>query len=320
MLLKEIFLDSIRQEGQALIEYNQDLKDLNKIIESILNTKGKVFISGVGKSGLIAQKIVATFSSVGTPSIFIHPVEAMHGDLGAISRDDIFIAISYSGESPELNALLPHIKRLGIKIITLSRDKNSSLSKNGDYFLSIKVDKEACPINTAPTTSTTLTLAIGDALAICLMKKREFSKIDFAYFHPGGALGRDLFLKVKDIMKVDNLPLINCKTLLKEAILIMSEKRLGSAIFINDNNEICGVLSDGDLRRAMMRDDFSLEKSALLYATKSPKTINNAYILALDALKIMQDSKIQLLIIVDNEKKVQGVLQLHDLLQVGFKL
>lgn len=320
MKLEDIFLDSLKQEGRALIEYEANLSDLEKIIEIILESRGKVFISGVGKSGLIAQKIVATLSSTGTPSVFLHPVEAMHGDLGVLEKDDIFIAISYSGESPELNALMPHVKKMGLKIITLSKDRNSTLSKSGDYFLSIRVDSEVCPLNTAPTTSTTLTLAIGDALAICLMKKRDFTKFNFALFHPGGSLGRDLFLKVKDIMRVEGLPLIDESMPLREAILIMSEGRLGSAIFINNKNELSGVLSDGDLRRAMMRDDFNLENKAFLHATKNPKFINNKDMLAIEALKIMQECKIQLLIVVDNKNMIIGLVQLYDLVKMGFKI
>lgn len=329
MDFREIFMDTLRLEARALSEYSGDLSDLDSIIKLILSIKGKLAIIGIGKSGLIAQKIAATLSSTGTPSIFLHPSEAMHGDLGVLQEQDCVLAISYSGESAEIVEILPHIRRFGLKIITMSRARDSRMSRLGDFFLPITITHEACPLNTAPTSSTTLTLAIGDALAVCLMNARDFSKSDFARFHPGGSLGRELFVKVGDLMQTRDLPVLNVGVSLKEAIFVMSKGRLGNAFFIESNNKdsieskgygrLLGVLSDGDLRRAMCESDFSLESSAFNYATKHPKMIENADTLAIEALKIMKDSKIQILPIVDKNKNLQGVIHLHTLIQAGFK-
>lgn len=318
--MKSTFLEVLKEEGRVLSEYKEELDDLDSIIELILNANGKIVFTGVGKSGLVATKISATFSSIGISSFFIHPTEIIHGDLGALSQNDIVIAISYSGESSELNSVISHIKNRKIKIITMSGNNNSSLAKFGDYFLSIKIPKEACPINIIPTTSTTLTLAMGDALAICLMKKRNFTKEDFAHFHPGGSLGRNLFMKIKDIMQTDNMPLITQNVDLKYAIEVMTKYRLGNAIFVDENQKILGVLSDGDLRRAMMDKDFNLNSLAFAYCTKNPKIIKNSNLLAIKALELLKDSKIQLLIITDENNIIKGVIHIHMLIQAGFKV
>ncbi len=315
----DIFKQTLKEESLALFNYNGDLSDLDSIIKIILELKGKLVLVGVGKSGLIAQKISATLSSTGTPSFFLHPTEALHGDLGALSKDDCVIAISYSGESKEIIDILPHVRRLGLKIITISKSKDSKMSLLGDYFIPLEITKEACPIETAPTTSTTLTLAIGDALAICLMKAKNFSKQDFALFHPGGSLGRELFVKVNDIMRTQNLPLIPIDISLKEAIVIMTQGRLGNALFVDSEKKLLGILSDGDLRRAMFNENFSLDSKAFLYSTKNPKVLHNSNILAFDALKIIKDSKIQILPILNESNVLEGVIHLHDLIQAGFK-
>jgi len=293
-----------------------DVSGIEKAVDIAFNTKGKVIITGVGKSGLIGAKIAATLASTGTPSFFIHPTEALHGDLGMIGKDDSVIAISYSGESEELIKILPHIKRFEIPLIAMTGDKSSTLAKYADVVLNIKVSKEACPLNVAPTSSTTLTLALGDALAVCLMRKRNFTKEDFASFHPGGSLGKRLFIKVKDLMKKD-FPVANKDDNLKEAIIKMSEGKLGHVLFLEDN-KIKAILSDGDLRRAMMSKDFNLEEKAINFATKNPKTINFD-VLASDALKFMEDNKIQLLPVVDKNNKVIGVIHIHDLVEAGIK-
>ena len=212
MDFKEIAKEVLNNEANELIKTSKNIdSSINEIINEIYNIKGKVIVTGVGKSGLIGQKIAATLASTGTPSFFIHPTEAMHGDLGMISKDDIVLAISHSGESDELSSLMPHLRRLSYKIITMTKSINSSISKQGDYFIDISVSKEACPLNIAPTSSTTLTLALGDAIAICLMKKRSFKDSDFAAFHPGGSLGKRLFVKIKDLMQKENLPIISIK-------------------------------------------------------------------------------------------------------------
>jgi arabinose-5-phosphate isomerase len=291
--------------------------EIDKAVELIYNTKGKLIITGVGKSGLIGAKIAATFASTGTSSFFLHPTEAMHGDLGMITSGDAILAISYSGESEELIKMLPHIKRFDVPLIAISANNNSTLSSYADVFISCKINQEACPLNVAPTSSTTLTLALGDALAVCLMKKRNFAKEDFASFHPGGTLGKKLFIKVSDLMKKDNLPIINKDTLLKDAILVITNCRVGCALIVDENEKLIGVLSDGDLRRAMLKSDFSLEKKALEYATPKPKTINNKYMLASDAIKIIEEYKIGLIVVTNEENKIKGILTLHDLVEAG---
>lgn len=310
----------LRDEAEALLQASEriDERELEAIINSILALKGKFIVMGVGKSGHIGAKIAATLASTGTPSFFIHPTEALHGDLGMIEKQDMVLAISFSGESDELKMVLPHIKRIGAKIITMTKNPKSSVSLLGDYFLSLEIDREACPLNTAPTTSTTLTLALGDMLAVCLMKARGFTHKDFASFHPGGALGKRLFVKIKDLMQKDNLPFIDTKLSLKDAVVVMSEARLGSAIVLEEGR-LVGVLSDGDLRRAMMRSDFDFERPAIDYATLNPKTCSDENLLAYDALKLMEESKIQLLLITDSQKRVLGVLHLHTLIEAGIQ-
>jgi arabinose-5-phosphate isomerase len=315
MDFKKIAKEVLEIEANELL--NASLDGVEKAVEIIFNTKGKLIITGVGKSGLIGSKMAATFASTGTSSFFIHPTEALHGDLGMIGENDTVLAISNSGESEELVKILPHVKRFNIPLISMSGNKSSSLASYADVNIDIKVSKEACPLNSAPTSSTTLTLAIGDALAVCLMKKRDFKKEDFASFHPGGSLGKKLFVKVEDLMRKDNLPLANRDIKLKDAILKMSEGKLGSVIFVEDGKPIA-LLSDGDLRRAILRDSFDLEHNAIDYASLNPKTIKNQNMLASDAIKILEEKKIQLLIITENEKLV-GLLHIHDLVEAGIK-
>lgn len=316
LIAKEV----LETESNSLLESIKHINEveLEAIVETIINSQGKVVVCGVGKSGLIGAKISATLSSTGTPSVFMHPTEAMHGDLGLVQKDDTILAISYSGKSEELLNIIPHIKRLGNSIITMSNDKYSPLSRMGDYFLDISVKKEACPLNIAPTSSTTLTLALGDALAVCIMKRRHFNANDFASFHPGGSLGKQLFVKLKDLMQTENLPVVAPSMSLKETIIIMSEKRLGNAI-IAENNKLWGILSDGDLRRAIMQNDFDLNAPVSIYATRSPKTCKNSNILAFDALKLMEENKIQLLIITDSKNHIKGAIHLHTLIAAGLK-
>jgi len=314
MDFEKIAKEVLQIEANELL--NADVSGIEKAVEIAYNTKGKVIVTGVGKSGLIGSKIAATLASTGTPSFFIHPTEALHGDLGMIGKDDSVIAISYSGESEELIKILPHIKRFEVPLIAMTGNKDSTLAKYADVVLNIHVNKEACPLNVAPTSSTTLTLAMGDALAVCLMKKRNFTKEDFASFHPGGSLGRRLFVKVKDLMKKD-FPVANKEDTLKEAIIKMTEGKLGHVLFM-DGKKVKAVLSDGDLRRAMMSKDFDLDKKAIKFATLNPKVINKE-VLASDALKYMEDNKIQFLPVVDENGNVVGVLHIHHLVEAGIK-
>ncbi len=288
-------------------------------VELILNTKGKLIITGVGKSGLVGAKMAATFASTGTSSFFLHPTEALHGDLGMIGKEDALLAISNSGESEELTKILPHIKRFEIPLIGMTGNKESSLGRYADVWLDISVEKEACPLNTAPTASTTLTMALGDALAVALMKERGFKKEDFASFHPGGSLGKQLFVKIKDLMRTQDLPIIDERTPLKEAIVVMSQGKLGNVLIVNDNGELTALLSDGDLRRALMQEGFNMDEPAYRYATKSPKSYHNTELLASEALEIIEDARIQLLPITDEAGHIAGVLHIHDLVAAGIK-
>ena len=290
--------------------------EFEKAVEVLYKTKGKVVVTGVGKSGHVGAKIAATLASTGTPSFFMHPTEAMHGDLGMIGKDDTLLAISFSGESEELTKILPHVQRFGIPIVAMAKDKFSTLGKFSDAFVKLDVNKEACPLDAAPTSSTTLTLALGDALAVCLMEKRGFKKEDFANFHPGGSLGKRLFLKVKDVMRSENLPIVRWNASLKQAIDTMTHGKLGTVLIVDKDGVLDAILSDGDLRRALMREDFDLNDAAIKYATLKPKELNDKEMLAIDALALIERHKIQLLAVVENGVPV-GVLHIHDLANLG---
>ena len=318
MNYKTIAQETLNIEADTLLKASKKIgNEFNKAVEIILGCKGKLVISGVGKSGLIGAKMAATFASTGTPSFFLHPTEALHGDLGMIGKDDVVVAISYSGESEELSSILPHIKRFGTPLIGMTRDENSTLGKYSDLLIKVEVEKEACPLNIAPTSSTTLTLALGDALAVCLMKARDFKKSDFASFHPGGALGKQLFVKVKNLMRSDSLPIITQDAQVKDAILTISEGRLGTALITDNAGKLIALMSDGDVRRALLSDNFSLNDNVLKYATKEPLSIDDEEMLASDALVLIEANKIQLLVVTDKSKKIKGVLHIHTLIEKG---
>ncbi|CAA6816815.1 MAG: Arabinose 5-phosphate isomerase (EC [uncultured Sulfurovum sp.] len=320
MDLLKIAKETLEIEANALLKSSQNLnQNFLHAIDTILHTKGKLIITGVGKSGLVGAKMAATFASTGTSSFFLHPTEALHGDLGMIAKGDTLLAISSSGESEELTKILPHIKRFNIPLIGLSSNLHSSLGKYADVFLDISVEKEACPLGVAPTTSTTLTMALGDALAVALMKHRGFKEQDFASFHPGGSLGKKLFIKIKDLMRTQNLPIATKSTTLKEAIVTMSEGQLGTVLIVDENEKFIGLLSDGDLRRALMTETFSLDQYAIDYASKTPKSYNNTNLLASEALEIIENDRIQLLPLVTEDGKIEGVLHIHDLINAGIK-
>lgn len=316
--MSEIIKEVLKLEAQGILNSIDEASlSLPKAAELILACKGKVIVSGVGKSGLIGAKIAATLASTGTPSFFLHPTEALHGDLGMLQKDDLVLAISFSGESEELKALLPHLERFGTKIIAMSKNKNSSLGQAASVFISLNIEKEACPLGAAPTVSTTLTLALGDALAVYLMQKREFKKEDFASFHPGGSLGKRLFLKVKQVMKTESLPIIRDNVNLKIAIDEMTHGKFGTVLLVDEEGKLKAILSDGDLRRALMSENFSLEDEAIKYASKKPKVLKDENILAAQALKMIEAYKIQLLVVVDEENKPRGILHIHDLTALG---
>ncbi len=315
----KIAQEVLRTEAQELLR-NTDLlgDEINEAVELIDAIKGKLIVTGVGKSGLVGSKMAATFASTGTSSFFLHPTEALHGDLGMIGKNDAVLAISYSGESEELTKILPHIKRFDIPLIGMAKSKETTLGRYADVLIPIQITKEACPLGVAPTSSTTLTMALGDALAVCMMQKRGFKKEDFASFHPGGSLGKMLFVKIKDLMRTENLPVVTPQTPLKDTIVVMSEGRLGNVLLAEDG-KLVGVLSDGDLRRALMKEDFSLDAKAEIYATKTPKYVTDENMLASDALKIIEENKLQHLVITDDQKKIKGILHIHDLVEAGIK-
>jgi len=316
----EIAKETLQIEADALINAKAHVsREMHEAVECIMSCRGKLVITGVGKSGLIGAKMAATLASTGTSSFFLHPTEALHGDLGMIGAGDVVLAISYSGESSELSAILPHIKRFDIPLIGMTRSSDSTLGKFSDIVLSIEVAKEACPLGVAPTSSTTLTLALGDALAICLMYARDFKKEDFASFHPGGSLGRQLFVKVSDLMRRDELPLVSEDTPVKDAILSISEGRLGTALLVDEEQKLLGLISDGDVRRALLNEGFSLEDPISKYATKDPMTIKDEHMLASDALVLIEQKKIQLMVVTDENSSIKGVLHIHKLIEEGIK-
>ncbi len=318
MNYKEIAQETLNIEAQTLLDASKNINDsFVQAIETILSCKGKLVVTGVGKSGLIGAKMAATFASTGTPSFFLHPTEALHGDLGMIGKDDVVLAISYSGESEELSSILPHIKRFETPLIGMTRSRTSTLGSYSDVVIDVVVKKEACPLDIAPTSSTTLTLALGDALAVSLMRARNFQKSDFASFHPGGALGKKLFIKVKDLMKSKNLPVISKDTKVKDAILKISEGRLGTVLVTDENEKLLALVSDGDIRRALMQENFSIDDDVLKYATINPMSIDDENMLASEALILIEEKKIQLLVVTDKEKKIQGVLHIHTLIEKG---
>jgi len=320
MNLIEIAQETLQTEADALLKAAVRLDEhFLHAVDTILQTKGKLIITGVGKSGLVGAKMAATFASTGTSSFFLHPTEALHGDLGMIGKEDTLLAISSSGESEELTKILPHIKRFEIPLIGLTGNPDSSLGRYADVWLDISVEKEACPLGVAPTTSTTLTMALGDALAVALMQKRGFRKEDFASFHPGGSLGKKLFIKVKDLMRTENLPIVNEDTTLKDAIVTMSEGKLGTVLLADKEGRLSALLTDGDLRRALMHKDFDMEHPVIRYATKEPKYYHDTELLASEALELLENDRIQLLPLVDADNKIIGILHIHDLVNAGIK-
>nr|WP_246454595.1 KpsF/GutQ family sugar-phosphate isomerase [Hyunsoonleella aquatilis] len=288
--------------------------DFADAVELIFNSKGRVIITGVGKSAIIAQKIVATLNSTGTPSIFMHAADAIHGDLGLILEDDVVICISKSGNTPEIKVLVPLIKMAENKMIAITGNVASFLGQQADHVLNAFVEKEACPNNLAPTTSTTAQIVIGDALAVCLLEKRGFSSNDFAKYHPGGSLGKKLYLRVNDIASVNRKPQVNANASIKDVIVEISEKLLGVTAVL-ENGSIVGVITDGDLRRMLSRtDDFSSLKAKDIMS-KNPKRISSDA-LAIDAKEVMEDNGISQILVEDNGK-YGGVVHLHDLVKEG---
>lgn len=314
--IKELALTTVRMEAasvEALVGYVDDA--FVEAIEMIHNSKGRVVVSGIGKSAVIAQKIVATFNSTGTPALFMHAADAIHGDLGMVQPDDVVIIISKSGNSPEIKVLVPLVRNFGNPVVAICGNKESYLATNADYVIDSTVEKEACPNNLAPTTSTTAQLVMGDVLAVCLLSLKGFTDKDFARYHPGGALGKRLYLRVADMSDQNEKPRVTLDTTVREAIYEISAKRLGAAAVVNNANTIVGIITDGDLRRMLEKHDNIANLTAADIMTANPKTINSAE-LATEALEMMRRHDITQLVVTRDEKYA-GMLHVNDLVREG---
>lgn len=293
-----------------------DFIDFNfaEAVQIIFNSKGRLIVTGIGKSAIIAQKMVATFNSTGTPSLFLHASEAIHGDLGMMQADDVVICISKSGNSPEIKVLVPLLKRFGNQLVAITGNMSSFLAKESKYVLNTTVDAEACRNNLAPTNSTTAQLVMGDAIAVCLMEMRNFTTEDFAKYHPGGALGKKLLLRVTDMLENSLKPMVAQDASIKKVIFEISEKRLGVTAVV-ENEKVIGIITDGDIRRMLNENDTFTHLTAKDIMTKNPKMIQSSTMVS-DALNILEDFAITQLIVVDNGE-YKGVLHLHDILKEG---
>jgi len=314
--IKHIALRTIEIEARSIAGLAASVNEgFEKAVQVIAACSGRVVVSGIGKSAIIAQKIVATFNSTGTPSLFMHAADAIHGDLGMVQQDDVVMVISKSGESPEIKVLVPLIKNFGNTLISIAGNNNSYLARNADINLDTTVDQEACPNNLAPTTSTTAQLVMGDALAVCLMEMRGFQSDDFAKFHPGGMLGKKLYLRVSDLSEGNEKPRVLSTQSLKEVIVEMTKKRLGITAVTDEENNLLGIITDGDLRR-MLENNVSIDAvKAGDIMTKHPKTIGPDE-LAIDALDMLRKNEISQLAVVQ-DKKYAGIIHLHDLIREG---
>ena len=308
--------ETLQNEADAIAALNARLGDDDSVvraIELLLNCKGRVVVSGIGKSGHIGRKIAATLASTGTPALFVHPAEAAHGDLGMVTADDAFIAISYSGESAELMTILPVVKRMGSKVIAMTGKPGSSLAGIADVHLNVAVDKEACPMNLAPTTSTTVTLALGDALAVALLDLRGFREEDFARSHPGGALGRRLLTHVRDVMRSgDEVPKVGADVKLTDALLEITQKGMGMTAIVDADGKPVGVFTDGDLRRMIEKVQDFTKVVIRDVMHPNPRSISPEK-LAVDAVAVMEQYRINQMLVTDADGKLVGALHIHDL-------
>ena len=313
-------IEAINTEKTALALLVEQIDDrFAQACDIILACQGRLVVTGMGKSGLIGRKIAATFASTGTPAFFMHPGEAGHGDLGMLVRGDVLLAISNSGESDEIKTLLPVVKRLGIPLISISRDKRGMLPRAADIVLTLGQSQEACPLNLAPTSSTTATLALGDALAVALVHARNFTSEDFALPHPAGALGRQLLTRVEDLMHTssENLPLVNQQAALNEALFTMTNGRLGMTVVVDDEDKVVGVFTDGDLRRVLEKGiDLTTPMREIM--TTNPRHVSKT-MRASDALSVMNENAISQLLVMDEQGHLDAIITVHDLLQAGVK-
>lgn len=317
MILNEA-IKVLRIEAEGILQLADRIDEaFVEMVELIYNSTGRLIIAGIGKSGIVGRKIVATLNSTGTRSLFLHPVEAMHGDLGIVSKDDIFIALSNSGETDELNILVSSIQKIGCTIIAFTGNKNSTLAKHSDIVIDVGVDKEACPLGLAPTASTTALLAMGDALAVVLSNKRHFNQSDYKKFHPGGNIGQLLSSKVRDIMLTGkSLPIVFEGASLEEAIEKIDRFRLGTTLILRSDDTLSGIITDGDLRRLIAKKRPIFELTVEEAMTKNPRTVgpdSPTY----DALNMMEQHQITVLPITDPSGKIHGILHLHDILGKG---
>lgn len=310
--------DVIRKEAQAIIDLEPKINsDFARAIELLAQCTGRVIVSGMGKSGIIARKIAATLTSTGTAAMFLHPAEGMHGDLGVVHKDDLVICISKSGDTNELFQIFPVLKRIGVPIISITGNRRSRIAERSDVVLDVSVKEEACPFNLAPTSSTTAALVMGDALAVALLEKRKFSAEDFAMLHPGGSLGKKLTMKIDEIMFAgDRIPSVNEQTSLEKVIFEITSKRFGSTCVIDGNGQLSGIITDGDIRRLVekTKDIWNLQAKDVM--SRYPKTVKSGT-MAADALKLMTDFSIMQVVIVDDENHPRGIIHIHDLLEAG---
>ena len=317
--LQELAKEVFDIEANSIIKLKERVNsNLEKAVSVIMNSKGRVIVKGIGISGHIGRKIASTLSSTGTPSYFLHPAESTHGDSGIITRDDVVIAISNSGETLELLNLLPLIKRFEVPLIVFAGNEKSTLGKSADIYFDISVEKEACPLGKAPTASTTATLAMGDALAVCLLKQRGFSKEDFLLYHPSGALGKGVLYMVKDLMLKDKslLPIAHEGDTFLETVDLISKKKLGCALIVNSENKLTGLLTDGDIRRILLRYPDVSVLSTKSVMTQNPKTISGED-MATKALAFMEKYSITSLAVCDEDNIPVGIIHIHDLLKAG---
>jgi arabinose-5-phosphate isomerase len=319
-IAKEVFraeIEGLEQVGMTIDE------SFHSAVDAIYRCRGKLIIFGVGKSGLIAKKIAATLTSTGTPSFYLHPVEAAHGDLGLVSRDDVVVFLSKSGMSDELRPLLPSLRRLGVTIISMTGNPKSLLAEHSDIVLNTQVDREACALDLAPTTSTTVALVMGDALASALMKRRGFRPEDFARFHPSGILGKRLTLRVKELMRTDDaVPLVTSGTVLKEALFEMMNKAVGCVGVIDGDGVLCGIITDGDLKRILVRKPDAMNAPVEAVMTRNPKTIGPEVLVstALNRMEMNASGPLTMFFITDEDGRPTGILHIHDILKAGLSV
>lgn len=314
--IKEVGLRTIQMEAQSIQQLAAQLDEsFEKAVDCLSNCKGRIVVSGIGKSAIIAQKIVATLNSTGSPALFLHAADAIHGDLGMVQQDDVVMIISKSGESPEIKILLPLIKNFGNCLIAMTGNMESYLAKKSDFVLNTTVNQEACPNNLAPTTSTTAQMVMGDAIAICLMEKKGFNAEGFARFHPGGALGKKLYLRVKDLYTDHEKPEVKTEAPVKEVIMEMTKKRLGVTAVTGTDGKLVGIITDGDLRRMLEKNDNIQRITARDIMTQNPKTIEPDE-MAVNALDIMRKNSITQIVVAEKETYL-GILHLHDLVKEG---